>query len=136
MSIAGLGTLQTAHPIITSAAAASSAQGGFGAQVQAWMASQSSASSGATQSASLTEPGRATPGAARHHHAQSPSTDANTADGTSNNPSGPASSASLGKTANTGAGATSSTGQQTPGGLLLNDMMRGLQAYGATSSIA
>jgi len=100
------------------------------------MASQSSASRGATQSTSLTEPGRATSGTARHHQAQWPSTDANTADGTSNNPSGPAGSGSPGKSVNTGAGATSSAGRQTSGGLLLNDMMRGLQAYGATSSIA
>jgi hypothetical protein len=33
------------------------------------------------------------------------------------------------------ASGTSGTGQQTPGGVLLNDLMRSLQAYGATTTL-
>ena len=131
MNIAALGGLQTAHPIVAGAAAAASAPGGFGAQVQAWIANQSSASGGTTQSASLTEPGRATRSTARHHQHESSSTEANAANGTSANLSG---SASSGKTP--GTGASSSTSQRGPGGLLLNDMMRGMQAYSATGAMA
>ncbi len=137
MNIAALGSVQTAHPIVASAAAAASAPGGFGAQVQAWMANHSSASDGATQSASMTEPGRATRSTERHHPHESSSTEANATSGTSANLSGSASSGSAAGTgSNPGTGASTGTGQRGPGGLLLDDMMRGLQAYGTTSAFA
>ncbi len=135
-SLAPLGTTQPAQTLAARAAAATSAQAGaFGAQVQSWLASQSAAAGTATQSASLTEPGRATPGAGHHRRRQSSSTEANAANGIS-----PGLSPSANATASAGGSANGATGagttQQSPGSLLLNDMMRGLQAYGATSRLA
>ena len=131
MSIASLSTTQVPQTLAAGTATtgpASSAQGPFGTQLQSLLAGQSSATSGATTTAYQTEPGRGTPGRAhRHHGHRASSTDANAANGTEN-----------GQTtagAQSGTGGTSGAGQQTPGGVLLNDLMRGLQAYGATTTL-
>jgi hypothetical protein len=134
MSIASLGTVpvrQTIATAATHAMAASSAQGPFSAQLQALRASQSGTGSSATQTAYHTEPGRGAPSKAHRPHARNASnTDANAANGTdsSQSTSGDPSAAS-------GTSGSSSSGQQTPGAGLLNSMMRGLQAYGATTTL-
>jgi hypothetical protein len=133
MSIAAIGTTQAAHTHAVAAAAATASQGAFGAQLQSWLAGQSSsAGSSGAQTASLTEPGRDTPDTGRHHHHQASSTDANVANGTSNGQAiSSAPTAMASNSASTGAGAS----QQSSGSLLLNDMMRGLQAYGSTTAM-
>jgi hypothetical protein len=135
MNIAALGTTPTAHTHAIAAAAAGSSQGGFGAQLQSRLAGQTPSAGGATQTASLTEPGRGTQDAGRPHH-QTTSTDSRAANGTSYGQ--PPSGASTGMP---GVGASSATGGSfgsnpgTTGGLLFNDMTRGLQAYGITTAM-
>jgi hypothetical protein len=135
MSIASLGTIQVPQtfaagtvtaasktPLGAAATSASQAQGAFGAQLQSLMGGQSSATSGAVTAAHQAHPARGTPGRAYHHRSHhASSTDANVADDTAR--------------AGTWTGAAGGTGQQAPGRVLLNDMMRGLQAYGATTTL-
>jgi len=68
--------------------------------------------------------------AQRHHGHHASDTDANVANGTQNDQT--AAGTQSGTSAASGA---NSTGQQTPGGVLLTDLMRGLQAYGATTTL-
>jgi len=131
MSIFSLSTAQAPQALATAAASAtpaSSAQGPFSAQLQSLRGGQPSAASSTTQTAMQTEPRRSAPGKAHHHHGRNASsTDSNTANGTEN-----------GQTmagAQNGASGPGSTGQQTKGGVLLSAMMRGLQAYGATTTL-
>lgn len=131
MSILSLGTApapQTLAAATTPTTPASLAQGPFSVQLQSLRAGQSSAGSSTTQTAFQTEPRRGAPGKAHHHHGRNASsTDANTANGTEN-----------GQTmagAQTGASGPGSAGPQTKGGVLLGAMMRGLQAYGATTTL-
>jgi len=132
MSIVGLGTVQAPQTRAASATPttpASSAQGPFSAQLQSLRTGQPSAGSSTTQSAFQTEPRRGAPGTAHHHHGRNASSiDSNAATGTEN--------AQTSAAAQSGAGGPGSAGQQTKGGVLLNDMMRGLQAYGATTMLA
>ncbi len=134
MSIASLSATQVPQNLAAGAATtapASSAQGPFGTQLQSLLAGQSSASSSATTTAYQTEPGRGTPGKAHHHHGHHASgTDANAANGTENGPT-----TAVAQTATGGTSGTNSTGQQTPRGVLLSNLMRGLQAYGATTTL-
>ncbi len=129
MNIASLGTTQTPQSFLAAtgiAASASSTQGAFNAQLQSLLAGQSSTGSSAAQTAYQTEPGRGVSGRAHHYHGHDASgADANAADGMDNGQT------SVG----TQASGTSSTGQQAPGGVMLGDLMRGLQAYGATTTL-
>jgi hypothetical protein len=131
MSIASLSTTQVPQPLAAGAAAAapaSSAQGPFGTQLQSLLGGQSSATSDATATAYQTEPGRGTPAKAHHHRGHhASSTDASAANGTANGQTT--------ASAQSGASGASGAGQQTPGGVLVNDLMRGLQAYGATTTL-
>ncbi len=134
MSIASPSTTQVPQPLAAgtaTSASASPAQGAFGAQLQSLLGGQTSAANGTTATAYQTEPGRGTPGKAHRHHGHHASgTDTNAANGTENGQAvaGAQSGAS-------GTGGVGGTGQQTAGGVLLNDMMRGLQAYGATTTL-
>jgi hypothetical protein len=142
MSIASLGTTQASHSIFAAATAASQTSaapgafggalaGAFGTQLQSLLAGQSGTGSSAAQTAYQTEPGRGAPGGVHHHDGHhAAGTDANAADGMDNGQTAP--------TAQNGTNGTStpgSTGQQGPGGVLLSDLMRGLQAYGATTTL-
>ncbi len=132
MSIFSLGTAQAPQTLAASATPrtpANPAQGPFSAQLQSLHEGQSSAASNTTQLAFQTEPRRGVPGKAHHHHGRTASsTDSNAATGTENGQTSAA--------APSGASGPGSTGQQTKGGVLLSDMMRGLQAYGATTTLA
>jgi hypothetical protein len=131
MSIFSLSSTPAPHTLAASATPttpASSAQGPFSVQLQSRLAGQSSAGSSATQSAFQTDPRRGAPGKAhRHHGRNASSTDSNAATGTE--------TSQASATAQSGASGPGSTGQQTKGGVLLSDMMRGLQAYGATTTL-
>lgn len=131
MSIASLGTTQAAQTIATNAARATSGQGSFGGALQSSLAGQPTSAGGATQTASLTKSQRSTPSTQHHHH-----------DHSHRNSSGAgAIAANGGASGQTTAGAqsgtsgTSGAGQQTSAGVLVNNMMRGLQAYGATTTL-
>ena len=132
MSIASVSTTQTPQTLVAGAAVTApvrTAQGPFAAQVQSLLAGKSGTAGGATATAYQTEPGRGVPGKAHHprgHHTAG--TDTNAANGTDN------SQTTAGVQG--GLGGTGSTGKQTPGGVLLNDLMRGLHAYGATTTLA
>ena len=125
MSIASLGTAQVPQSLLaagTAAAPASVTQGAFGTQLQSLLAGQSSTGGSAAPTAYQTEPGRGTPDRVHHHHGHHASgTDANAADGMENGQST--------------ASAQGGTSHKTPGGLLLTDLMRGLRAYGATTTL-
>jgi len=137
MSIASLSTTQVPQTLAAGTATtrpASSAQGPFGTQLQSLLAGQSSATSGATTTAYQTEPGRGTPGKAHRHHGHHASgTEANAANGTTNGQT--TASAQSGTGGTNGTSGTSGIGQQSPGGVLLNDLMCGLRAYGATTTL-
>ena len=130
MSIASLDTTQAPQTFAAETATtapASAAQGAFGAQLQSLLAGQSGAQSSAAQTAYQTEPGRGIPGNThRHHGHQASGIDANAADGMENGQSTTGAQASSG---------TGGSGQQAPGGVLLSDLMQGLQAYGATTTL-
>jgi hypothetical protein len=113
MNIAALGSSQVAQTV--AAGSTFGTAGSFGAMVPG------QSGSGAAQSASTTEPGRGVPGSMPHHHHRG-STDGGQ----------PATDSGGSQTASASGGGS----QQGPGGLLLGDMMRGLQAYGATTSVA
>jgi hypothetical protein len=135
MSITNLGTTQAAQTLAagtTTTAPAASGQGSFGRQLQSALAGQSTAGSGSTTATAYqTEPGRGAPGNAHHHRGHHASdTGATVANGTTNGQTTASAQSGTG-----GTSATNGAGQQTPGGLLLNDLMRGLQAYGATTSM-
>lgn len=100
---------------------AASTAGAFGATLQTTMAGQSAGDSDPLRTAYQTEPGRGTPGSAHrhHHHLDGGASDA-TGTATAQGESG------------TAATATAAANSQTSGELLLSDMLRGLQAYGAT----
>ena len=141
MSIANVTTTsipQTSVAGTTTAAPATSGQGAFGSQLQSLLGGKSSSANGAAATAYQAQPSH---GAARNaHHPRgryASGTDADAAAGvasgeaTTGAPSGGSATNGAG-----GAGGSSSTGQMPPGSVLLNDMMRGLQAYGETSTLA
>jgi hypothetical protein len=133
MSIFSLSTAQAPQTLAASATStppASPVRRPFSAQLQSLRAGQSSAgSSSTTQTAFHTEQRRGAPSKAHHPHGRNASsTDSNAATGTANGPT-----TAAGQSGTKGPG---STGQQTKGGVLLNDMMRGLQAYGVTTTLA
>jgi hypothetical protein len=120
MSIFGL----TATPAVPSLAAgtstASAATGGFRATLQSALAGQSTNAAKPTQTAYQTEPGRGVSGSGRHHR--------------HHNGAGSMDTSST-QTASAQGNPATSMGHALPqstGGLLLSDMRRGLQAYGAT----
>jgi hypothetical protein len=117
MNIASLGSAQMAQTV--AAGSTFGTPGSFGTDLQSLLSGQTAL--GATQSASVTEPGRGVP-EATHRHRHSGSTDGGQ----------PATDMGNSQTAATSAGGS----QQSAGGLLVGDMMRGLQAYGATTSVA
>jgi hypothetical protein len=133
MSIFSLSTAQAPQALAASATRTtlpSLAQGPFSAQLQSLRSGQSSAgSSSTTQTAFQTQPRRSPPSKAHRQHGRNASgTDPNAASGTE---SGQTTAA-----AQSGASGRGSTGQQAKGGVLLNAMMRGLLAYGATTTLA
>ena len=119
MSIASL--TASAVPLPSVASAATTPTGGaFGATLRNAMAGPSTEAGGPAQTAYRTEPGRGTPsGGHRHHHVHRGRESDATGIATAQDPSA------------TGSAAPG----QTSGGLLLSDMMRGLQAYGATIAV-
>ncbi len=142
MSIFSLGTTSVSHPLAVGAmtgASASSTQGPFSAQLQSLRAGKSDTGSAATQSAYEARPKRGSPGNAHHPHGRYASgTDSNAANGTASGLSttGAQRGINSGGSGTGVTGTTGSTGQQSPGGVLLDSMMRGLQAYGAASTLA
>lgn len=141
MSIPSLSTTQvpqTSATGTTTATPGTAAQGPFGSQLQSLLGGKSSTPSAATATAYQSQPSR---GAARNaHHPRgryASSTDTNAANGTQNSaavvgaPSG-----ANGTSGASGTSGSSGTSQQAPGGVLLTDMMRGLQAYGSTTTLA
>jgi hypothetical protein len=134
MSIATLGATHAAQTVATNAARATSGQELFGVALRSSLGGQSTSAGGAAQTASLTEPARSTP-STQHHHSDRGHRD----------PSGAGASAATGRASGqTTAGAPSGTsgtngtrgaGQQTPAGVLANNMMRDLQAYGAATAL-
>jgi hypothetical protein len=133
MSIFGLSTAQAPQALAASATRAtppSSAQGPFSAQLQSLRSGQSSAaSSGTTQTAFQTQPRRSDASKAHRPHARNASgIDPNAGTGTESGQTAAA--------AQSGASRPGSTGQQAKGGALASAMMRGLQAYGATTALA
>ena len=127
----------------TSGASGASGQGAFGSQLQSLLGGKSSSPSGAKATAFQPQPSRGSPHKAhqlsRGRHASS--TDSDAASGTqsasdaASAPGGASGTSSASATgATSGTSGSSSSGQQGPGGVLLNDMMRGLQAYGATAA--
>ena len=133
MSIFSLGTAQAPHALAaaaTRATPAGSAQGPFGAQLQSLRSGQSGAgTSGTTQTAFQTQPRHGASGKAHRPHGRNASgIDPNAATGTETGQTTAA--------AKSGASAPGSTGQQAKGGALASAMMRGLQAYGVTTTLA
>ena len=133
MSIFSLSTAQAPQALATAAASAKpagSAQGPFSAQLRSLRSGQPSAgSSGTTQTAFQTQPRHGAPGKAHRQHGRNASDiDPNAGTGTG---SGQTSAA-----AQSGASGPGSTSQQAKGGALVSAMMRGLQAYGATTTLA
>jgi hypothetical protein len=121
MSIFGLNATPPVPALAAGPSTASSAASGFGATLQSALAGQTTKAADPTQTAYQTEPGRGASESGRHHrhHHGSGSMDTN---GT--------------QTAGAQGDAATSMGQASPhtsGGLLLSDMRRGLQAYGATT---
>jgi hypothetical protein len=132
MSIFSLSTAQASQALATPAASAkpaSSAQGRFSAQLQSLRSGQSSAnSSSTTQTAFQTQPRRSDASKAHRPHARNASgIDPNAGTGRE---SGQTTAA-----AQSGVSRPGSTGQQAKGGALASAMMRGLQAYGATTTL-
>lgn len=123
MSITSVNANQVAPSAANAVSNAASAASGFAGSLQSALAGQATGASDATQAAYKTEPGRGIPsGGHRHHHHGGGSMDTS---GT--------------QTASAQDGTGNATGQattQTSGGLLLSDMRRGLQAYGATVRVS
>jgi hypothetical protein len=142
MSILSLGTTPVSQPLSVGAAtgtSSSSAQKAFSAQLQSLRAGQSSPRGTETQTAYQAQPNRGAASKAHHPRGRYASdTDSNAADGTASGLSTTGMQRGFGG-AGFGASDTGATGgasQQAPGGALLDSMMRGLQAYGATSALA
>lgn len=123
MSIFGLTAAPAVPSLAAGASSAGSVAGGFGATLQSALAGQSTGSATPTRTAYQTEPGRGVSGGGRHHrHHTGPGSMDTTSSQTANAQGDPA----------------TSMGQASPrtaGGLLLSDMRRGLQAYGATTPV-
>jgi hypothetical protein len=115
MSIANLAAVSAAQAASLAAPNAASNASAFAATLQT--------AEGATPAAYQTGSGRGTPGAGHrhHHHGHTSTVDAAN--------SGQASSGQTNQATGSGQAPT-----QAPGQLLLSDLMRGLQAYGATKS--
>ena len=136
MHITNPGTAQAGQALAAATATATSAtapQASFGADLQSLLAGQSTSPSDTAQTASLTDPGPGTPSTAQHHH-RGPDDGVRTANGMTNGSAAAAPGSSAGSPSGLSTGTASTAAQQTAGGLLFNDMMRGLQAYGATAS--
>jgi len=133
MSIFSLSATQAPQALAAHATPAkppSSAQGPFSAQLQSLRSGQSTAgSSNTTQTAFQTQPRRSDASKAHRPHARNASgIDPNAGTGTE---SGQTTAA-----AQSGASGPGGTVPQAKGGALVNAMMRGLQAYGATTTLA
>ena len=122
MSITSVSANQVSPSAAGAVSTAASAASGFGGSLQSALAGQTTGAGDAAQTAYKTEPGRGVPsGGHRHHHHGRGSMDTS---GT--------------QTAGAQGGAGITTNQattKTSGGLLLSDMRRGLQAYGATVKV-
>ncbi len=148
MSIPSLTSIARVPPTAaagaTSSAPGASGQGAFGSQLQSLLGGKSSSPNGAKATAFQPQPSR---GAPHKAHQQPPgrhasSTDSNAAMGTQSasdavGAQGGASGSGVAGAAGgtSGTSGSGSSGQQGPGGVLLNDMMRGMQAYGSTTSL-
>jgi hypothetical protein len=119
MSITRVSAYQAAPSAAVVVSNAASAVSGVGGTLQTALAGQSAGASDPTQTAYRTEPARGVPsGGHRHYHHGNGSMES-----------------SLTQTASTHGGTAAGRGPaktQTSGGLLRGEMMRVLQAYGAT----
>lgn len=117
MSIASLTAAAVVSPV---GPHATSHSGHFGTNLQSALGTGAAGAAGSIRSAHQTEPGRATPSTKRRHQQK----------GSDTTPDARTAAAQADPAIGSGQAPT-----QTPGQLLLSDLRRGLQAYGAVTSL-